>query len=267
MLNLEQTLSHATIAVKTTAEFIQRELGRVGAEHIIEKDLHSLVSYVDVTAEKMLVKELGRIVPEAAFLTEEGTVDQKQAALQWIIDPLDGTTNFLHQIPHFSISVALQSGNETLIGIVHEVNRNECFAAYQNGGAFANELPIKVSQTQRLPDSLIATGFPYYDFSRMTPYFEALEYLTQHTRGLRRFGSAALDLAWVACGRFDSFFEYSLNPWDVAAGALLVQEAGGRVCDFSGGSNYLFGRELLATNLLLHKDMLGLVGKYFEEER
>lgn len=242
-------LYHETINIVTeTADFLQSELGKVQAGDIETKALNSLVSYVDKTAEKQLVTKLSKALPNSTFLTEEETVEQTKGDYQWIIDPLDGTTNFLHQVPLFAVSVALYYQDEPIIGVVYEVNRKECFSAYKNGGAFLNGQPIKVSDTNVLEESLLATGFPYYDFKWIDPYLATFRYLIQTTRGIRRCGAAAVDLAYVAAGRFDGYFEYSLSAWDMAAGAFLIQEAGGKVADFSGGDDYLFGKSIIVGN-------------------
>jgi myo-inositol-1(or 4)-monophosphatase len=247
--------------VETVGGFIREEMGKVGADHIEEKALHSLVSYVDRTAEERLVAQLGELLPGSVFLTEEETVEARQGRYRWIIDPLDGTTNFLHQLPCFAVSVALQEDGHTVLGVVYEINRAECFYAWEGGGAFLNGKPIRVSATSGLQDALLATGFPYYDYERMSFYLATLEVFMQETRGIRRLGSAAVDLAYVACGRFDAFFEYSLHPWDVAAGAFIVQEAGGHVSDFSGGQEYLFGGEILASNLGVYNEVLAVISE------
>lgn len=260
---LQNLAIEANRIVKSVGEFIRGEIGRVGADRIEEKALHSLVSYVDRTAEEMLVAQLGALLPGSVFLTEEETVENSAGNLLWIIDPLDGTTNFLHQIPIFSVSVALQEGDRTILGIVYEVNRSELFYAWQGGGAFLNGQAIHVSRTASLNNSLLATGFPYYDFEKMESYLDSLMLFMQETRGIRRLGSAAVDLAYVACGRFDAFFEYSLHPWDVAAGAFIVQEAGGHVSDFSGGNDYLYGEEILASNLGIYNEVLAILSNTF----
>jgi len=154
------------------------------------------------------------------------------------------------------VSIALQRNNEIVLGVVYEVNQDECFYAWKSGGAFLNQKSIHVSQNEHLKDSLIATGFPYYDYERVDSYFEVLKRIAQNSRGVRRMGSAAVDLVYTACGRFDAFFEYSLHAWDVAAGAFIVQEAGGKISDFSGGNNWLFGKEIVASNGLLTKEVL-----------
>jgi myo-inositol-1(or 4)-monophosphatase len=249
--------------IKSAGHFIREELGKVSSGEIEEKSLNSLVSYVDKTAEERLVDGLRAILPESGFITEEETVAQETRQLSWIIDPLDGTTNFLFQIPVFSVSVALQKEGELVLGIVYEINRDECFYAWKEGGAFLNGQPIKVSGRETLAQSLIATGFPYYDYSRTPKYMEVLTTLMQSTRGIRRLGSAAVDLAYVACGRFDAFYEYSLHIWDVAAGILLVREAGGVVSDFQGKEKDLNGAEIVAGNPSVHKECRAIVGKAF----
>ena len=263
---LEHLCNQTGLLVEVVAGFIRNEVGKVEAGQIEVKSLNSLVSYVDKTAEEKLVAGLQKILPGSVFLTEEATIAAESGEFQWIIDPLDGTTNFLHQLPCFAVSVALRHEEKMVVGIVHEVNHNESFYAWKGGGAFLNGKPIRVSPTTRLADSLIATGFPYRDYDKIKPYFVALEELMKRTRGLRRFGSAATDLAYVACGRFDAFFEYSLSPWDVAAGILLVQEAGGKVTDFGGGEDFLFGGEMLAASGGVFEEMLAQVRAAFKKD-
>ncbi len=267
MSNLEILCQKTNAIVKETANFIRAELGKVASPDIEVKSLNSLVSYVDKRAEEQLVTKLTALVPNATFLTEEATTEQSKGVYQWIIDPLDGTTNFLHQLPCFAISVALQYQEKTIVGTVYEVNSEECFYAWKGGGAYLNGQKISVSPTSTLQESLIATGFPYYDYQWVTPYLETLKYFMLHTRGIRRFGAAAVDLAYVACGRFDAFFEYSLNPWDVAAGALLVQEAGGKITDFKGGKNFLHGKEIIAANSGLFGKIKEIITNNFYEDQ
>ena len=239
---LDQTVSIAERA----ADFIRGEFGKVTTADIITKDHNSLVSYVDREAEQMLVAELRELLPEATFLTEEETVDQQRGTWQWIIDPLDGTTNFLHGLPHFSVSVALRHHDELVLGVVVDVIKRETFAGRRGGGVTRNGTPVRTRPNPDLSAALIATGFPYYDYSRVEQFQQTLECFMRQARGVRRFGSAALDLAWVACGRYDFFFEYSLHAWDMAAGILLVEEAGGRVRDFNGGLDSLRRGDVMA---------------------
>ena len=224
---------------------------RVAEADIEVKGLNSLVSHVDKTAEARLVDGLRALLPEAGFLAEEGTAGAAQnVRFRWVIDPLDGTTNLIHGLPVFCVSVALVDGYEPVLAIVYDPNRDECFTAWKHGGAHLNGRPIGCASRTQLSDALIATGFPHWDFDRMSDYLNALTAFAQGSRGIRRMGSAAIDLAYVACGRFDLFFEYSLQPWDIAAGLLLVQEAGGITCDFSGGQDantLLAGNETFAS--------------------
>ncbi|MCB0545616.1 MAG: inositol monophosphatase family protein [Saprospiraceae bacterium] len=264
MIDLEQVTGYACGAVQETAAFIRTEAGRVMPGQIEEKFLNGLVSYVDKTAEEMLVERLSAILPEATFITEEETVVQRTSNLQWIIDPLDGTTNFLYNIPQYSISVGLQIDGDLVAGIVHHVPADELFSAWKGGGAWCNGHPIHVSNRGEMRQALVSTGFPYHNFSRADQWFSVLRELMREGRGVRRFGSAALDLAWVAAGRFDIFFEYGLNAWDVAAGAVLVREAGGVVVDFSGGDDFIGQREMLACNKDVSEKALEIVRTHFD---
>jgi myo-inositol-1(or 4)-monophosphatase len=262
-MDLSKICQSANQLAERTARFIRQEVGKVNNDQIETKELNSLVSYVDKEAETQLVEGLSQLVPESVFLTEEDTVDNQEGDLRWIIDPLDGTTNFLFQLPVFSISLALEREGEIVLGIVYEVNRQECFYAWKDSGAYLNGKPIQVSKRATLAESLLATGFPYYDYQRTQSYLKALAQFMENSRGLRRFGSAAVDLAYVACGRFDGFFEYSLQPWDVAGGAFIVQEAGGKVTDFKGGNNWLHGNEMVASNGLIAPDFLKVIKNAF----
>ncbi len=259
-------LQERTIGIVGKAvSFIREEIGKIEHTDIETKSLNSLVTYVDKSAEKILVEGLQQILPEATFLTEENTIESKQGDWQWIIDPLDGTTNFIHSVPVFGVSVGLRYQDEMQIGVVTEVSRNECFYAAKGHGAFCNGKKIYVSQTEQLKDALVATGFPYYDYSLLNNYISLFKHLMTNTRGIRRLGAASIDLCYTACGRFDAFFEYSLSPWDVAAGALILQEAGGQVHDFSGGHNWLYGKQIIGSNHLLTAEILQTVSAYFKE--
>jgi myo-inositol-1(or 4)-monophosphatase len=263
MQNLLNIQTQTIEAVKKAATFIQSEIGKINNSDIETKALNSLVTYVDKNAEIILVNELNKIIPNASFLTEENTVEQTTGEWQWIIDPLDGTTNFIHQVPVFGISVGLKHFDEIVVGVVLELNRNELFYASKNNGAFLNGNKISVSGTPVLADSLIATGFPYYDFDLLDNYLNVFKRLMTSTRGIRRLGSAAIDLCFTACGRFDAFFEYSLSPWDVAAGALILQEAGGKIYDFKGGNNWLHGRQILGSNPAISEEILKIIKEEF----
>lgn len=259
MLNLEMLCHDVVELAREVGIFIKVEENKVKNKDIELKSLNSLVSYVDKTAEEKIVKDLALFLPEAGFIAEEGTSIKIGNTYNWIIDPLDGTTNFLHGIPTYSVSIALKKNDRIVLGVVYEVNRDECFYAWENSKAFLNGDRINVSKTEKLANSLIATGFPYYDYERSENYFKVLKKLAHSTRGVRRIGSAAVDLAYTACGRFDAFFEYSLHAWDVAAGAFIVQQAGGTIIDFSGNDNWLFGKEIIATNSRIDSEFTPLV--------
>lgn len=243
---------------KTTIEtvldvghFIRHEGANFDHSQIEQKDgFNNLVSYVDKEAERRLVSTLSKIIPDCGFLGEEGTSIESKNEYEWIIDPLDGTTNFTHGFPPFAISVGLAKSHRLVLGVVLEVVKNECFHSYEGAPAFCNNKEIRVSAVKSLDAALLATGFPYYHQGRTEEYLEIIKTFLRQTHGVRRLGSAATDLAYVACGRLDGFFEYSLNPWDVAAGSFIVQQAGGTVTDFKGGNNFLHGGELCAGNAI-----------------
>jgi len=239
--------------------FIRTENENFDRSRIEQKGSFSnLVSYVDKEAELRLVKRLSEIIPGAGFIGEEGTDSEGTNEYKWIIDPLDGTTNFLHGLPIFAISIGLTRKEQTILGVVYEVSHKECFHAIEGGKAYCNEKEIHVSRIQSLNESLLATGFPYYHTEKKENYLEIIRIFLEQTHGIRRLGSAAIDLAYVACGRMEGFFEYNLKPWDVAGGAFILQQAGGKVTDFSGGNNFLFGGELCAAGGV-HEEMLKVI--------
>ncbi|MFY0627799.1 MAG: inositol monophosphatase [Reichenbachiella sp.] len=242
--------------------FMKKERETFSWSKVEFKGKNNLVSYVDKETEKMIVSKLKKVLPQAGFITEEGTVKTGEESYKWIIDPLDGTTNYIHGVPCYSTSIALVKDTELLLGVVFDVVRDNCYYAYKGGGSFCNGMPIQVSENSNLENALIATGFPYYNFDRMENYLNILKDLMKECHGLRRWGSAAIDLIFTATGYFEGFFEYNLNPWDVAAGIIIVQEAGGTVTDFSGGDNYLFGREIVAANGV-HPEFLAVVKKHW----
>ena len=253
-VKLQLLLAKVISTAKNVGQWILAErLENFTQDKVESKGLNDLVSYVDKIAEQKIVYELTEHFP-AGFITEENTLNSNQN-YNWIIDPLDGTTNFVHNVPCFSVSIALEHNGEIILSVVYEINRDECFYATKDCGSFLNMQQIRVSKTKQLKDSLIATGFPIYNFTKMEPYLKTLEYFMRNTHGIRRIGSAATDLCYLACGRFDGFFEYNLNAWDVAAGALIVKEAGGVVTDFKGENNWLFGKEIIASNGLIEAEM------------
>ncbi len=259
-MNLEELCKQVVDLSKSVGDFIKAETIKLTDIEI--KSKNSLVTYVDKQAEKQIVDELMPLIQGAGFITEEDTVNYLGDDFYWIIDPLDGTTNFIHGIPFYSISIALQNNNKTVLGVVLEVTSGECFYAWEGDAAYLNGKKISVSNTPQLSASLIATGFPYYDYDRIEQYTQLLKFFMKETRGIRRMGSAALDLVYVACGRMDGFYEYSLHPWDVAAGAFIVQQAGGRVTDFNCGDDYLYGKSIVAGNTKMFEEFSSAVKKF-----
>jgi len=250
---------------KSAGDFIRTESKKFSLSDVEMKGRNDLVSYVDKQSEEMIVSALDKLTPGCGFITEENTVDKTQKEITWIIDPLDGTTNFVHKLPCYCISIGMTVNGKLSLGVIYELNLDEMFYGYAGGKAMLNGKSIKVSSTKTVADSLIATGFPYTDYSKMDPYIKIFQHLMLNSRGLRRMGSAAVDLAYVACGRFDNFYEYGLNAWDVAAGAFLVELAGGKNSDFSGGENFLFGKEIISSNGFTHKEMLEAIGRIVEK--
>lgn len=250
---------------KEVGLFIKNEREKFNYQSVEIKGLNDLVSYVDKTSEKLIVDQLKPLLNNVGFIVEENTVSEKKE-YNWIVDPLDGTTNFVHGVPSYAISIALEYKGEIILGVVYEVSRNECFSAFKGGGAYLNGKLISVSKQKTLTESLIATGFPIYNFERIKPFLICLEHLMRNSHGVRRIGAAAVDLCYLACGRVDGFFEYNLNAWDVAAGALIVKEAGGTISDFNLGSNWLFGKEIIATNSLIKLEFETLIQENFLEK-
>lgn len=253
-MNYKVICTQAIQIVEEVSTFIEQELGRVTSAQVESKAQNSLVSYVDQEAESRLVKGLGEIIPDSGFVTEEDTVDSPQA-YTWIIDPLDGTTNFLHGIPHFSISVALRHDEELVLGIIADVMRGDIYHGIAGQGAYLNANRIEVSRQTTLKDSIIATGFPYDAAYNKTPYLKMLQLLMAESRGIRRFGSAALDMAYVAAGRFEAFYETSLSIWDIAAGMVICKEAGALCTDYYRSTNPT-GRSIIVANPDIHEQLV-----------
>lgn len=259
MINLVELEKEVVDLSREVSEFIAHEGATFDTSRIEQKEsFNNLVSYVDKESERRIVKALQKILPGSGFLAEEGTSTPGTTGYRWIIDPLDGTTNFTHGLPPFAISIALAQENQVVLGVVHEVSRNESFHAISGQPAYCNDHVIQVSGVNQLSESLLATGFPYYHFNKTEEYLDIIKAFLEKSHGVRRLGSAATDLAYVACGRMEGFFEYNLNPWDVAAGGFIVQQAGGKVTDFRGGNNFLFGGELCASGHI-HAEMIEII--------
>lgn len=260
-MDIKKICLETELIAREAGNYIKNERQKFDSNKIEVKGKNDFVSYVDKTSEKLLVEKLSALIPEAGFITEEGTKKEIKN-INWIIDPLDGTTNFIHGLCPHCVSIALQKDNKTILGVVFEIGLQECFSAYLGGGAFLNGKPIKVSDKQLLKDSLVGTGFPYSDYGKIDGFMKSMEFMMKNTHGLRRLGSAATDLVYVACGRLDTFYEYGLSPWDVAAGAFIVEEAGGKISDFSGKDNYIFGKEIVAANSKVFDEFLSNIKSF-----
>ncbi len=270
MMNLESLCAEVADLARQTGAFIRQERATFSAEKIETKGRNDLVSYVDKEAEQRIVARLRTLLPAARFVAEEGTdsVDYHTDDLHgdlWVIDPLDGTTNFIHDFPMYAVSIGLVRNRRPVLGVIYEVGRDECFYGWEGGGAFCNGAPIRVSEVNDLADGLLITGFPYYDFDKLPHYVNIFSHFMQATHGVRRLGSAATDLAYIAAGRSEGFFEYNLKPWDVAAGVLLVREAGGKVTDFRGGDECVFSGELVAAGPVHEQMRQAIVERWYAE--
>lgn len=242
--------------------FIKLESDGFNKDSIEFKGIHDMVSYVDKGAERRLIDGLSAIIPDSAFLAEESGGSLNREGYTWIIDPLDGTTNFVHHIPFYSISIALLEDGKVVVGVVYEVMREECFYSYLGGAVFVDDKQVRVSDETCLDRSLLATGFPYRDFTKLRRYSDTLYELMQETQGIRRCGSAALDLAYVAAGRYEAFFEYALHPWDVAAGIFLVRQGGGQATTWDGNDDCISGAEIVAGNAKVCEAIINKISKH-----
>lgn len=249
---------------REAGDYIATERKRFTVDQVEEKGTFNFVSYVDKGAENIIVEALGELLPEAGFIAEEGSgrVDEG-APYQWIIDPLDGTTNFVHGLPPYAVSIALWDAHarEVVVGVVYEVTLQECFYSWKGAeAAYLNGEPVRVSDVARVEDALVLTGLAYGLDAEVVRHFEnSFAYFNRHSHGARRLGSAATDLVYVACGRADAFYQVNLSPWDVAAGAFIVRQAGGRVTDFCGGDDYTFGRSIVTSTPGIWDDIFRLV--------
>lgn len=253
-------LNVMTAAAQKAARGLVRDFGEIENLQVSKKGTGDFVSAADRKAEETLVAELTKARPGYGFLLEEGgTIEGSDTSNRWIIDPLDGTTNLLHGIPHFSISIALERDGELNAGVIYEPVWDQMFIAEKGQGAYLNDRRLRVSARRVLEESLFATGIPFAGKDEHDRFLEQLKAIMAVSSGVRRFGSAALDLAYVAAGRYEGFWEIGLHPWDVAAGIVLVREAGGFVTDLSGGKGMMESGEILAANDQLHGTMLKIL--------
>lgn len=256
--DFKQICDAVCATARRAGSYIAAERRTFTADKIEYKGEQNLVSYVDKSAQKMIIDELLAIVP-AAIIAEESISDMvepkntvSQQQYTWIIDPLDGTTNFTHGLPPYCVSIALMCGSTIVVGVIYEITCDECFYAWAGSDCYVNSEKITVSKIDSIEKSLFLTGLSYKTENVLDGFRRSFDYFNEHSNGARRLGSAASDLAYIAAGRADCFCHANLWPWDVAAGAFLVQQAGGVVTDFDGGDNYIFGNQIIATNSAAH---------------
>lgn len=253
-MNLQDITFKVCDIAKEVGSFLREERKVFSLDKVEEKRNHDYVSYVDKTAEIKLVEKLQKVCPEAGFVTEEGTVEQSGYGLNWVIDPLDGTTNYIQNISPYCVSIALRDGEELLIGVVYEVCRDECYYAWKDGGAFLNGEGINVSD-KNINQAIIGLDVPYNSADYKSVIINVLDKLYEKVAGFRFNGSAAMSLCYVAAGRYDGWAEAYIKPWDYCAGVLLVREAGGVVTDYNGNESILNKHHVIATNGVVHEEL------------
>jgi myo-inositol-1(or 4)-monophosphatase len=258
-------LNIAVKAARRAGNLIHRAADNIDHLTVTKKSNADYVSEVDKAAERTIIETILDVYPTHAILAEESG-SQGESEYLWIIDPLDGTTNFLHGYQQYSVSIALQHNGVLTQAVIYDPTKNDLFTATRGRGAFLNDRRIRVSKRGELADSLIGTGFPYSKFDHLDAYMDILKDMMKKTAGLRRPGSAALDLAYTAAGRYDGFFETGLKPWDIAAGCLLITEAGGLVSDLQGNDSYLRSGHLCAGNPRIFAQMLQVIAPHLTDE-
>jgi myo-inositol-1(or 4)-monophosphatase len=252
----KEFLNAAVTAARRAGALILRNMGKLASDDVSRKKASDFVTRVDKESEQVIINTIAERFPGHFFLAEESIKEAETEQCRWIIDPLDGTTNYIHGYPMFSVSIALQFEGDIVLGVVLDPLRDELFTAQKGSGAFLNANAIKVSAVEFIEDSLITTGFPFRHKEKLDMYLQAFRRIFLRTSAIRRAGSAALDLAHLAVGRCDGFFELGLSPWDVAAGSILIKEAGGIITDFGGGTDYLSTGNIIAGNPDMHRELL-----------
>lgn len=255
--------STAILAAQKAGEFLMKNIGKVSYEKVDLKRKFDYVTELDKESENIIIQTLLKEFPDHKIYAEETTKDES-GGYRWIIDPLDGTTNYIHTVPFFAVSIALEYNGEIILGVVYDPNREELFVAEKNKGATLNNHPIKASSISDTNISLLSTGFPFRSKNDIDLYQESFKKLFLKMSGIRRFGAVAIDFGYIACGRIDGFWEIGLAPWDVAAGYLIVKEAGGRMTDFAGGDEAIWTGNVVASNSLIHDDILRVVRHIFQ---
>lgn len=260
-MNLDTIVKQVMELAVETGSYILNQRQSFSLQQAEKKGLNDFVSYVDKESESRLVKGLSGILPDSGFIVEENSASHANEEFIWIVDPLDGTTNFIHGVAPFAISIALQQKNETILGVIYEMGQKEIFYSWKGIPVYCNHRPVEVSKLNDGTLGMVATGFPINRFERLDNHLNVINEVIRKSHGVRRHGSAATDLAYVAAGRFEGFFEYGLSPWDVAAGSFLVEQAGGKVSDYQGLAGYLYGKEMLAACPAVYSRLLEILKK------
>jgi len=263
MSNIAEFIDVATLAAKRASKIILENLETLSREDVDVKTASDYVTRIDRESERVIIDTIRGYFPDHYFLAEESLKETATDNYRWIIDPLDGTTNYIHGYPMFAVSIALEFEKRIISGVVYDPLRDEMFAAGEGEGALLNGSRIRVSASKSLSESLITTGFPFRQKDKLDMYLEAFRRIFLKVSGIRRAGAAALDFAYLACGKCDGFFELGLSPWDVAAGSILITEAGGIITDFSGGKDYLQTGNIVAGIPSLHRELLEEVKSVF----
>jgi myo-inositol-1(or 4)-monophosphatase len=256
---MQPMLNIAVRAARAAGDIIVRNMDRLDRIKVVTKQNNDFVSNVDHMAEQAIISIIKMSYPDHGILAEESGTQSENSEYQWIIDPLDGTTNYLHGFPQFAVSIALKHKGRIEVGVIYDPISQELFCATRGSGATLNDKKIRVTTHKGLTNALLGTGFPYYDQSYLDTYLETLKAFMQKTAGIRRPGSAALDLAWLAAGRIDGFWEFNLKAWDIAAGALIVREAGGIVSDFRNKEGYLESGDIIAAAPKVFPEMIQII--------
>lgn len=259
MMDLKVLCDEVKGIARAAGAFLKEERRKFDVSKVEEKSAHNYVSYVDKESERRLVDALSKLFPDAGFITEEGTASHTSESYCWVIDPLDGTTNYIHDMAPYCVSIALQYRQEIQLGVVYEVCRDECFHTIKGGKAYLGDREISVSKVSNFGNAFIALGFPYAFDEYHSMAMHLVSSLYGPAGGTRLMGSAAAELCYVACGRFDARIEAFLGPWDVAAAGLLLQNAGGTITDFEGEDDWQSGQEVLASNGKLHEELKALI--------
>ena len=258
-----ERLECAILAAKKAGQILLDSIDSIEVNDVESKKTFDYVTDIDRKSEQVTIETLQKYFPEYSIVAEESGAQQKSQSVRWIIDPLDGTTNYIHGYPNSAVSIALEEKDEIVLGVIYDPFRDELFRAEKNKGAFLNDNRISVSSETEMSRCLVATGFPFKDKAILEKYWITFSQIFYKVSDIRRAGSAALDLAYIACGRLDGFWEIILSAWDMAAGEILIREAGGKITDISGSTDHLRNGNAIASNGKIHDELLTIVSSVF----